>query len=738
MPPQFTPLGQPPFPSAAAAQGHPPQQTQVPTFGQIPTPADKFRDAMHSTQGPAATPDDMESRVGLQWVNRIGAFTLILAAIFVFKYASDNDWIGPGLRVLLGVLAGLATLAGAEFLWRRAHAVVAQGVAGLGVAILYLSVYAAYDWYSLLVAPTTFALLGALSIGAGALALRFRSQALAVLAALGALITPPIVSTGESHVWALSGYLLLIAALSVFLHRLKPWPIQAWVVYLGAKLLYWASLVDDNRQTPGNPALVVGLAFYALYLFSPSRWILGIAQVSLAFSFLANDAVNDLNVFVWQLALPVAIGIAVSEWRRYALTGSTAVITAFCIALLSLFAEYDRHVADPVAWGIPEMTILGLLWLLPLVWIPWGWLRRDDAEAPFASFLFAAKGLAAAACAVLFFDVTGMGQVALLLFAMGAIYLCLASLPAEVAPFQRVESLRTVSQALGVFLVAWAIPLQFDGVSVTILWALLALGLAWFSSRQPRLLLDAGSLLLFALAGGAYLINDLGGFGLTTGVAAISALLAGILCAASAFGAAWLWRSRELTWFPYIAGHAFLLLALLNQIWSWSNSFTGGDLFLFQTAGVSVLLSIYGASLVAAGIVARSRANRIAGLSMLAFVVVKLYLIDIWTLNTIFRIMAFGALGTMLLATSFLYSRLKHTVRQLIGNDGAPDAPAASGPVGPPPVSPPPPSNSPYSTGMQPPPAHNNEWGQQQAAPPPPQAPPQGPHHPPSQGGLSN
>jgi hypothetical protein len=34
--------------------------------------------------------------------------TLVLGIAFFFKWAVDNQWIGPGGRVILGVIAGLA------------------------------------------------------------------------------------------------------------------------------------------------------------------------------------------------------------------------------------------------------------------------------------------------------------------------------------------------------------------------------------------------------------------------------------------------------------------------------------------------------------------------------------------------------------------------------------------------------------------------------------------------------
>src|SRR5579863_5169818 len=36
----------------------------------------------------------LETRMGLTWINRIGAVTLIIGVAFFFKYAVDNQWIG--------------------------------------------------------------------------------------------------------------------------------------------------------------------------------------------------------------------------------------------------------------------------------------------------------------------------------------------------------------------------------------------------------------------------------------------------------------------------------------------------------------------------------------------------------------------------------------------------------------------------------------------------------------------
>jgi hypothetical protein len=74
-------------------------------------------------------PQQLESRLGLTIVNRIGAITLAIGIVFFFKYAADNQWIGASGRVVLGLLSGLILIGVADWLRRRDQRVFSQGVA---------------------------------------------------------------------------------------------------------------------------------------------------------------------------------------------------------------------------------------------------------------------------------------------------------------------------------------------------------------------------------------------------------------------------------------------------------------------------------------------------------------------------------------------------------------------------------------------------------------------------------
>ncbi len=90
--------------------------------------------------------------------------------------------------------------------------------------------------------------------------------------------------------------------------------------------------------------------------------------------------------------------------------------------------------------------------------------------------------------------------------------------------------------------------------------------------------------------------------------------------------------------------------------------------------GVSILWALYALVLVGFGVALRFVLNRVLGLILLGLVVIKLYVWDVWQLARIFRITAFVALGVLLLATSYLYSRYRTTIESWWKNDEPPSS----------------------------------------------------------------
>jgi uncharacterized membrane protein len=152
-------------------------------------------------QAVAAVPEPvpLETTLGLNWINRIAVVTLLLGAAFLFKYGVDNEWFGPGVRVALGIAAAIVSLLAGDRLWRRGQTIFAQGIIGLGLALLYLSIYAAAMLYHLFPQSLAFVAMAGVTGGAMGLAVLYNSQAVAALAMIGGYLTPPALSTGEDQ-----------------------------------------------------------------------------------------------------------------------------------------------------------------------------------------------------------------------------------------------------------------------------------------------------------------------------------------------------------------------------------------------------------------------------------------------------------------------------------------------------------------------------------------------------------
>ena len=110
--------------------------------------------------------------------------------------------------------------------------------------------------------------------------------------------------------------------------------------------------------------------------------------------------------------------------------------------------------------------------------------------------------------------------------------------------------------------------------------------------------------------------------------------------------------------FIYLTAHANLLIGLMRLIpILYRTAESASSRFHFISAAESILLAAYGSLLLLYGMNRQIFLDRALGLFLLALVVLKLYLWDVWQLSTFYQISAFVALGVLLLAASYLYSR---------------------------------------------------------------------------------
>ena len=611
---------------------------------------------------PPPQPRRLETNIGLTLVNRIGVVTLVLGIAFFFKWAVDSQWIGPAGRVILGLIAGLAAIGAADLLWRRGQRIFAQGVTAVGLGILYVAVYAASEYYQLIQQDLAFGCMVATTLLAVALALRYESTAMAVLGLVGGYLTPIILNTGQDRPWFLFSYVLLLNIGALVLARLRVWPPLEILGVLATTVIYGAWLAKEFRQESQAVATFFVLIYYALFSQALVQPLFLAAQILATFGI--SRMWPDAPSVYLSLTLVLALcGLVVADLRRIPATASVS-FAAFW-TFYGLWYS-NLHSSAPIA---PLFIGTSCAFLLFLVWIPWRLLYRLETARIEELIILALNGAVYFTACYALLNAEYQSWMGIFAVAVAALHLVLAG---WMWRSQRTEAM-ALSAGVAVAFLVLAAPIQFTGYRITMAWSLEFLALSWIAlkTRNSRLAFGV-ALIVSVLVWVRLLTTDAWMFHSVQSYALIwnARFLTFVIAAVCSWLAAYWNKPNPSALVEYVAGHVILLWGLSMEALAWAGrTSTPQNLLSVETVSISILFAIYAVVLVSAGVATRTPINRIAGLGLMGFVVVKLYLFDVWQVGRVYRISAFVALGALLLATSFLYSHFRAVIESWWKND---------------------------------------------------------------------
>ena len=196
------------------------------------TIGDEFRKPGESWEYAAAT----------HWLLRIGIATVLAGVAFFLKYSIDTGMMGPLGRVALSLGAGVALIVvGVRQLFKKYH-LIGQGLAGMGFIMLYFAFFAASTLYHLMPEPAAFAMMACVTVGAGVLAIRYRSLGIALLGMIGGYATPIIIeSAPNTSPLFFYAYVLLLGVGVLGISLVRRWPLlnmQGMLAAYGLAFLY--------------------------------------------------------------------------------------------------------------------------------------------------------------------------------------------------------------------------------------------------------------------------------------------------------------------------------------------------------------------------------------------------------------------------------------------------------------------------------------------------------------------
>lgn len=98
-------------------------------------------------QKPKKEKSTFEEDVGMKWFARIGILALVIGVGFFIKYSIDMNWINHLTRIVLGVVFGIGLIVFGEFMSKKEQYVNwAKTLVGGGFAITYFVIFAAYNF----------------------------------------------------------------------------------------------------------------------------------------------------------------------------------------------------------------------------------------------------------------------------------------------------------------------------------------------------------------------------------------------------------------------------------------------------------------------------------------------------------------------------------------------------------------------------------------------------------------
>jgi len=729
MPPEMPPpLPKPPahdleaeFAAALPQVDEAPSQTEKPKAAtapdRAPVPPKRTSPPPPKPKKPARSREEWESLIGGQWLNRIGAFALIIAMGFFLKYAFDNNWITEGMRVLIGAGIGLALVGGGWWFDHKGLRIFSQGLIGAGISTLYISVYASFNFYHLVPQIPAFILMSFITALTLVHAFKYDSLAVAILGWAGGFLTPIMLSTGTVNTVGLFTYIALldIGLIAVVLYKDK-WVALEPMTLVATYITYFAWNDAYYSSTESGIAMIFLIVFWALFFvpelirvyrgvetYNAIRQIVSSLNALMFYGSMFEILDRDFEKYKSAATAGIGVvyagaaGIAYLRGLGGRMPMIRTVITASLLIGVAICAEFE------------EFAIIAFIALesLAIIWIGWK-LELQHIRITGQTLLLIAF------CSMFLIDgalgTQAWMTIAPLVSERTAAYLALAATLAIAALFEeRFGGSNALSQTLHV---GWTLCLlalfsvetsdffvrQMTGLSHTakyglifnqimtvgVVWMVFSGAVHWLGSVRNLVALRVTGI---AIAYGAVLVAMTRGMVFTPVeefilianyrtavyfVVLIGIIVHSLLMRKYATDEKW---TRFMTSLFRVTLSLLVLFYLtaetLNYFQQLKSQYDASmtqmtdeirRLTNLQQLSLSLVWLVFSIVLMVYGFIRKLRVQRIVAFSVFGISILKIFIYDLSSLDTLYRIFSFIGLGIILLVVSYIYTRYKDVI----------------------------------------------------------------------------
>jgi uncharacterized membrane protein len=405
-------------------------------------------------------------------------------------------------------------------------------------------------------------------------------------------------------------------------------------------------------------AVVIGAAATAIAVRWNSRVVAGVGIVGALLAPVLVDA-GTSTVALAFMAIALCASTGVLLWRRWDWLAVAAFVASVPQLVYWIAETYDDHLGR-------VLVVLTLFWLLYVVAAIGYELRVPvrTLRASSAALLLANAVLISAAGYVVLHERHHADAATAWVVAVALVHVVLGVVGFRGRMSNEIGALLV---AVGIGLSAIGLALALSGPALVLGWSVEAVVLAWVARRTDERRAVAGVALFLVLAVAHVLLVEAPPEALLIGVDSLPQAVVGIaLVALAALGISLLLPPAGNTWArPLLHGLVAVALVYLPSVAIVDTWTTGDASNPGQTPQLllSALWGVIGLCALLAGLVRDERRLRLGGLMLLAIAVAKVFLFDLTTLESIYRVLSFIALGLLLLSAAFAYQRLRRTVQ---------------------------------------------------------------------------
>lgn len=431
-----------------------------------------------------------------------GGIALALAGFFLVKYSIENNLMSPGVRVILGGMLGGAFLYAAEWVRSKpdfANGVrIAQSLSGAGIAVLYLSLFAATSLYQLI--PYAAGFLGMAAVTALAVTLSLRhGPPIALLGLVGGFLTPALLGSGDPSVPALFLYLYFVFTGLMIVIARKNWWILSIPALLGAFL--WVIVWMVHHFTPDD-TLWLGLFLLAVSatIVVNSRHAYADDALKVTDVFALTSALNYIGVggaLILMGMIAGEAGFGALEWGLFGLLTLAGIALAYMDDRLYGFVPWLSMAVNVVmlfAWNTSDVGAYGVtLMFFALIYTGSGYALMSRARPPLSwAGLTAAAALGYYLLAYYKLHHTALatdlpplfwGGAALLLAAL-AVWI-VQEIRERASDHPQLEALLAIFAATATAFLSIGLTIELEREFLSVAFAAEMLAIAWINSRLP-------------------------------------------------------------------------------------------------------------------------------------------------------------------------------------------------------------------------------------------------------------